>query len=170
MAALQRADRSAFAYLYDNYSAALYGVLKRIVRDETLAEDLLQETFVRVWKNVVRYDAGKGRLFTWLLNVTRNLAIDHLRSRRYTDAQRTDGLDLVRTEGSTEGGILALPDVAIVRTRIATLRDEYRQVLDLVYFHGYTQAEAAEALEVPLGTVKTRIRSALQLLRGELGE
>lgn len=170
MAALQRGERAAFAYLYDNYSAALYGVLKRIVRDDELAQDLLQEAFVRIWRNVPRYDAAKGRLFTWLLNLTRNLAIDHLRSRRYADAQRTDGLEGVRTPGAGEGSILALPDVALLRTRIAQLRSEHRQPLELVYFEGYTQAEAAEALELPLGTLKTRIRTALQQLRGEFGD
>lgn len=170
MAALRAGDRDAFAYLYDNYSAALYGILNKMLRDEAAAEDLLQEAFVKIWRNLPKYDSTKGRLFTWLLNVTRNLAIDRMRSRSFGEAKQTSTLESTQLRGSGDGEIIASPDVAIVRARIAQMKPEHRAPLELVYFSGYTQAEAAEALEVPLGTIKTRLRTALQQLRGELGE
>jgi RNA polymerase sigma-70 factor (ECF subfamily) len=169
VAALRSGDRGAFAYLYDNYSAALYGVLLKVVRDEESAQDLLQEAFVKIWRNVPNYDATKGRLFTWMLNVARNLAIDRLRSRQHSDSQRTDGLEAATRYGHDDGAILSRPDVGIVRERIAKLKPEQRVAMELVYLEGFTHVEAAEKLNIPLGTVKTRLRLAVQRIRGELG-
>lgn len=168
MAALRRSERAAFAYLYDNYSAALYGVLHKILHDDETAQDVLQEAFVKIWRNVSNYDATKGRLFTWMLNVARNLAIDRLRSKQHSNSQRTDGLEAASRYGSEDGVILSKPDVDIVRERIAQLKVEQRAAMELVYFEGYTHVEAAEKLNVPLGTLKTRLRLALQRIRGEL--
>ena len=87
---LQSKDQQAFSYLYDNYSGALNGVIYRLVEDKELAEDILQEAFIKIWNNFSSYDTTKGRLFTWLLNLTRNLTIDTLRSKGYKKQSQID--------------------------------------------------------------------------------
>lgn len=163
---LLRRDQQAFQWLYDQYSPALYGVVLRIVRDEEQAQDLLQDIFVKIWKNLDAYDAEKGRLFTWMLNVARNTAIDYLRSRKTqpTAEIRTaeDNVHIVDREHNTEQ---PNPDHIGVQDVVGQLRPERKQLIDLVYFGGYTHEEAAEVLNLPLGTVKTRIRAALQELK-----
>ena len=169
VAALRTGSKVAFAQLYDDYAPALFGVLKKMVRDEALAEDLLQDAFVKIWRNIQTYDASKGRLFTWLLNICRNLAIDRLRSAAQQRSNITGDLATAHNIGQNDDQPLALPDLAIVRERISKMRPEQRELMELVYFQGYTHTEAAEALELPLGTAKTRIRSALTELRTLLG-
>lgn len=168
VAALRRGERAAFERLYDSYGAALYGVIHKIVKDDEVAQDLVQEAFVKIWQGVHGYDSSRGRLFTWMLNVSRNLAIDHLRSR--TAKQQTNIYPLENSVhlGQEDGTPTALPDLGIVKQQLARLRAEHQVVIDLVYFQGYTHAEVAEALEIPLGTAKTRIRNAITELRAQL--
>ncbi len=169
VAELRTGSKAAFAQLYDDYAPALFGVLKKMVREEAMAEDLLQDAFVKIWRNIHTYDASKGRLFTWLLNICRNLAIDQLRSAAQQRSNVTGDLANARNIGQSDNQPLALPDLAIVRDRINKMRPEQRALLELIYFQGYTHIEAAETLEIPLGTAKTRIRSALTELRTLLG-
>ncbi|AQG78402.1 RNA polymerase sigma factor [Spirosoma montaniterrae] len=163
---LNRRDQQAFQWLYDQYSPALYGVVLRIVRDEDQAQDLLQDIFVKIWKNLDSYDAAKGRLFTWMLNVARNTAIDSLRARKSQPfgAIRTDeeNVHIVDRQHNTEQ---PNPEHIGIQEIVSQLRPERKQLIDLVYFAGYTHEEAAEELNLPLGTVKTRIRAALQELK-----
>ncbi|GAB3694457.1 sigma-70 family RNA polymerase sigma factor [Spirosoma flavus] len=163
---LARRDRQAFQWLYDQYSPALYGVVLRIVREEEQAQDLLQDIFVKIWKSLDAYDASKGRLFTWLLNIARNTAIDSLRARKTqpSGAIRTDdeNVHIVDRQHNTEQ---PNPDHIGIREVVDQLRPDRRQLIDLVYFGGYTHEEAADALKLPLGTVKTRVRAALQELK-----
>jgi RNA polymerase sigma factor (sigma-70 family) len=163
---LKKRDQQAFQWLYDQYAPALYGVVKTIVRDEEQAKDLLQDIFVKIWKNLDSYDPAKGRLFTWLLNVSRNTAIDALRARKTspTDAIRADEepvylIDRQHNTSQPNPEHIGLKDV------VEQLRPERKVLIDLVYFAGYTHEEAAETLGLPLGTVKTRVRSALQELK-----
>lgn len=159
-------DQQAFQWLYDQYSPALYGVVLRIVRDDEQAADLLQDIFIKIWKNLDAYDATKGRLFTWMLNVARNTAIDSLRSRKtHPFAEiRTDeeNVHIVDREHNTEQ-----PKIEHIGLKevVDQLRPERKELIDLVYFGGYTHEEAAEKLNLPLGTVKTRVRAALQELK-----
>ncbi len=159
-------DRKAFQWLYDQYSPALYGVVLRIVREEEQAQDLLQDIFVKIWKNLDAYDANKGRLFTWMLNIARNTAIDSLRSRKTQpfNAIRTDeeNVHIVDQHHHTEQ---PNPDHIGMKEVIGKLRPDRKQLIDLVYFAGYTHEEAAEELKLPLGTVKTRVRAALVELK-----
>lgn len=163
---LVQRDQQAFQWLYDQYSPALYGVVLRIVRDDEQAQDLIQDIFVKIWKNLDGYDASKGRLFTWMLNVARNTAIDALRSRKTqpTATIRTDEdtVHIVDRQHNTEQ---PNPDHIGIQDVVNQLRPDRKQLIDLVYFNGYTHEEAAEALKLPLGTVKTRIRAALQELK-----
>lgn len=163
---LAQRDQQAFQWLYDQYSPALYGVVLRIVRDDDQAADLLQDIFVKIWKNLDAYDASKGRLFTWMLNIARNTAIDSLRSRKTQPfaAIRTDeeNVHIVDRQHNTEQ---PNPDHIGIKEVVNQLRPERKQLIDLVYFGGYTHEEAAEELNLPLGTVKTRVRAALQELK-----
>lgn len=156
-----------FRLLYKRYSAALYGVLLKIVREEALAQDLLQEAFVKIWKHAPSYDASKGTAFTWMLNITRNLALDKLRSASYKQGRQSIALDQyvnIHEHPSHEPEI----NQQELQQLVNTLEPQQRTLIDLVYIQGYTQAEVAENLQIPLGTVKTRIRAALVLLRKQM--
>lgn len=164
---LQQQDRSVVGELYDAYGGALYGVVLRIVRTRELAEQVLQDTFVKVWRNSTSYDASKGRLFTWLLNIARNTAIDVTRSAHFQQSWKTDSLDnLVHKPG----GEAMNPDHLGLKEVVDRLDDKYRLLIELVYFQGYTQEEVAEETGIPLGTVKTRLRYAISELRTQFGE
>lgn len=164
VAALRQQDNGAFAYLYDHYSAALYGVILQVVQDGELASDVLQETFVNIWRRIDTYDASKGRLFTWMLNIARNAAIDKTRSKGFQQSLRQRPLDGESIQPSVKPGV---DDYGLKRV-ILKLKEEQRQLIDLSYFQGYTHEQISKALDIPLGTVKTRIRSALTQLRALL--
>ena len=163
VALLQQRNEHAFSYLYDNYSGALYGIIQSIVTDKETSNDVLQNVFVNIWKKIESYDPGKGRLFTWMLNIARNAAIDEVRSRAYKDAKKNQPLpeDAVLS-GAVTGP--AVNDVGLKKV-LSKLRDEWRVLIDLSYFQGFTHEEIAKILNIPLGTVKTRIRTALIQLR-----
>lgn len=159
----QNAD--ALSELYDRYSMALYGVILRIVKSETLAEELLQETFVKVWNNASGYDASKGRLFTWLLNIARNGAIDATRSKDYKKQAEVREFDFsVHVQNDDLKSDTHIEQIGL-REIVEKLDAEHQLVIDTLYFRGFTQREAAEELGLPLGTVKTRARNAIQQLR-----
>jgi RNA polymerase sigma factor (sigma-70 family) len=155
-------DEAAMAFFYKNYRQALYHTIWRIVRQNELAQDILQETMLKFWLTFSSYDTGKGRLFTWALTIGRNLAIDRLRAVRRI-SQRThalteeDAMHLVAPNGFR-------PEHVGVRDWLALLEPDDRQLLDLLYLQGYTQAEAADELHLPLGTVKSRGRRIIRAL------
>ena len=161
VASLRSKNDEAFNYLYEHYSGALYGVIKQIVDDAELSNDVMQETFVNIWKRIDSYNETKGRLFTWMLNVARNAAIDKTRSKGFQQSQRQIPLDGKVIQPSVRPGI----DDYGLKKLILKLKDEQRLLIDLSYFQGYTHEQIATALHIPLGTVKTRIRSALTQLR-----
>jgi len=161
---LRARDESAMTEFYDRYSAALYGVIQRIVPDEDDAADVLQEALVKIWHSMTGYDASRGRLFTWVVNISRNLAIDKIRSRQHRVGTRTDSLDDSLTAQRQAAPDSFRPDHVGLREITEKLIPEQRQVIDLLYFGGFTQSEAAEELNLPLGTVKTRARTALKVL------
>lgn len=163
MALLQEQDEKAFSYLYDNYSGALFGIVHAIVPDRETAHDVLQLVFVNIWKKIQTYDPNKGRLFTWMLNIARNAAIDEIRSRAYRDSQKNQSLP----ENADIRGAVTVPvteDIGL-RKMLTRLKAEWRTLIELAYFQGLTHEEIAKAQNLPLGTVKTRIRTALQHLR-----
>lgn len=165
---MQNRDNKAFAYLYDNYAAALYSIILQIVNDAELANDVLQEVFVNIWRRIEQYDASKGRLFTWMMNIARNAAIDTLRSRSYQNSRKNqsirDNVDTIQVADVIQPGV----DTIGLRKVLEKLKDEQRVLIELAYFKGYTHEEIAELEKIPLGTVKTRIRNALIQLRGLL--
>ena len=160
---LKDRNDKAFAYLYDNYSSALYGIVNSIVTDKEIANDVLQNVFINIWRKVESYDPSKGRLFTWMLNIARNASIDEIRSKGFRDSQKNQSLS-----GDKEvAGAITAPNVDDVGLKkvLTRLKGEQRVLLDMSYFQGFTHEEISKALNIPLGTVKTRIRSALMQLR-----
>ncbi|MEP7264080.1 MAG: sigma-70 family RNA polymerase sigma factor [Bacteroidota bacterium] len=166
---LKAQDPEAFTYLYDHYCNALYGVIFRIVNDEDMAQDVLQETFVKIWKNLESYDPAKGRLFTWLVNLTRNFAIDKYRSKEFRQQSKNQSLDDSVNSINLLTNVKNKVDHIGLKETVSQLKPEYIQVIDLLYFKGYTHEEVAKEFNIPLGTVKTRIRAAIIQLREKLG-
>jgi len=168
----QRRDPRALAELYDRYGRLAYSLIVRVVRDGALAEDLVQETFLRVWNRAQGFDAQRGALGPWLLAVARNRAIDYLRSAvgRERNAIELEEVDHPALYTDMERDILASDKARVVRAAIEKLAPKQREVIELAYFEGLTQTEMAERMGQPLGTVKTWVRAALRNLREEFGE
>lgn len=167
---LQKKDDKAFGYLYDHYAPLLYGVVCRIVGSEEIAQDILQETFVKIWNNVELYDPNKGRLYTWVLNIARNTAIDKIRSKEHKNTQQRDSLTSKQARNKSDDGSQQIGEFIGLNDVLKKLRAEHKLIIDMMYFEGYTQAEVSEKLGIPLGTVKTRARAALEHLRTLLQE
>lgn len=170
---LASGDRAALGLLYDQYAGVLLALLLRIVHDRAVAEELLQEVFLRVWQRATTYQAGRARVLTWLMGITHNLAIDEIR-RQQRRPQAVQGREPIQ--------LLALPSGEAGPDELAWLRQQrqyvhqalaqlpvaQRTIIELAYFGGYTQSQIATHLGQPLGTVKTRLRLGLQKLREEL--
>ncbi|MFK8046439.1 MAG: RNA polymerase sigma factor [Crocinitomicaceae bacterium] len=158
---LKNGDQKALAKLYDDYSPALYGLILKIIHNELVAQDILQECFVKIWKNAKQYDSKKGSFFTWMLNICRNKSIDFTRSQKR---------ELKRNENAfVEGDIKHKTEINIdtvgLKDILLNLSEEKREIVDYLYFKGYTQQETSDELDIPLGTVKTRSRAAISELK-----
>jgi len=162
---LQRNDRAAYEYLYDNYSAALYGVIYRVVASEETANDVLQEAFVKIWNGIGSYDAKKGKLFTWMLNISRNMAIDKTRSKDFNNSRKNQSTENVVSQLGRMKTDSIRPEHIGLADLVNKLDPNEKLLIDLMYFKGYTQSEIAEEYNIPLGTVKTRLRNATMNLR-----
>jgi len=163
---LKDKDERGFTILYNNYSSALYGVLNKIIQSDVDASDLLQDTFLKIWRNIGNYDSSKGSIFTWMMNIARNLAIDKVRSADFRDTSQNISMeDKVVYQVDNEYQTIQEVDGIGLQKVVDKLKPEYKQLIDLVYYQGYTQAEVAEEYGIPLGTVKTRIKAAVNTLR-----
>lgn len=159
---LAKGDKKAISLLYDNYSDSLYGVILKVTINEEIAQDALQETFVKVWKNAKKYDSKKAKLFTWLFRIAKNTAIDKLRSfnNRFEKEVQID-----------KSNVYILPtvnlnqDVIDLKEHVAKLDEKYQIVLKALFFEGMTQQEASDELEIPLGTIKSRLKIGLRELK-----
>ncbi len=171
IARLQRRDPQALAELYDRYGKLAYSLVLRVVRDQAIAEDLVQETFLRVWNRVHSVDSDKGSIGPWLLAIARNRAIDYLRSSagRERRAVELDEIDHAPLYREMEAGILISDQARRVKLAMDKLAPNYRTVMELAYFEGLSQSEMAAKMGQPLGTIKTWVRTALQSLREDLG-
>ena len=143
----------------------MYNNILQVIPNTETANDVLQEVFITIWQNMDKYDAAKGRLFTWLLRLTRNAAINKTRSKIYKSQQKNDDINnyvsVIEDNGTEQPAINQIG----LRTQVHRLRDDYKNVLELSYFEGFTQEEISKALNLPLGTVKTRLRNAIIELR-----
>ena len=160
---LKQRQQEAYSYLYDHYSGSLYSIILNIVSDKDFASDVLQEVFIKIWRQIETYDNTKGRLFTWMLNVARNASIDAVRSKGYQKNQKNRELteNIYDAGGSTNINT----DKIGLKKLVHSLKEDYRILIDLSYFQGFTQDEISKMLNIPLGTVKTRMRNALIQLK-----
>jgi RNA polymerase sigma-70 factor (ECF subfamily) len=166
-------DAAAFEVLYDRHAGAVYALCHRIVRSATLADDVCQEAFLSIWRSGGRYDGGLGSVRSWILSITHNRAIDQLRrSRRHDDRKVHDDAVAERMSGgdSTDGEALRRIEADEAGRALGCLPDEQRAVIELAFYSGYSHTEIADTLQVPLGTVKGRMRLGLEKLQGELAE
>jgi RNA polymerase sigma factor (sigma-70 family) len=162
---LRQQSQDAFSYLYKNYAGVLYGVIRKVITDEQTAQDVLQDVFVKIWNNIAQYNTEKGRIYTWMINIARNAAIDKLRSKgEIMKSKIHTGEDAVynvqsgmKTEQQT--------DTIGLKEAVGGLKPEQQTIVSLAYFKGFTLDEIAKTLDIPLGTVKTRMRAAMQALR-----
>jgi RNA polymerase sigma factor (sigma-70 family) len=165
VAALRNHDNNAYQHLYLHYRGALYSIVSQFINDADIANDVLQDVFLAVYKNIDKYDESKGRLFTWLHTLTRNTTINTTRSKNFKSQQKNETLtDFVSSLDSTNNSQQNINIIGL-RKQVHLLREDYKNVLELSYFNGFTQDEIAQALDIPLGTVKTRLRNALIELR-----
>ena len=156
-------NESAFEYLYEHYSGALLSQISNIIPDPSLAADVLQEVFLNIFRKIESYDSERSRLYTWMLNIARNAAIDMVRSKGFR--QMRQNRDIEDPVYASSGTINPQTDQIGLGIHLGKLKPELRQVIELSYFSGFTQEEISEKLKIPLGTVKTRVRAALKQLR-----
>lgn len=164
---LLKADPSAaIPVILDQYGNAVYGLVCRMIPEREVADEVVQDVMVKVWQNAAAYDPAKGRLFTWLSSIAWNTSLDRIRSAGYKHTKKSVEFDPLVYEGkmATE---MQHADIGVQKA-ISRLDEKYRQVIDLVYFGGYSHAEASEALNLPVGTVKSRVRIAIRELRTAL--
>ncbi len=166
---LKNKDQKGFNILYNNYSGALFGVINKIVQSDDDANDLLQDTFLKIWRNIDNYDSSKGSIFTWMMNIARNLSIDRVRSADFRDSSQNISMEqnIIYQVDSEHQTVMDVDSIGL-RKVVDNLKPEYRQLIELVYYKGYTQAEVSEEYGIPLGTVKTRIKAAVGSLRAML--
>ena len=170
---LQRREPQAMADLYDRFGRLAYSVILAVVRDNGVAEDLVQETFLRVWNRASAFEAGRGALGPWLLAIARNRAIDHVRSLTARMDRNSFGFDPREHPAlfvDMEREIFNTDNARVIRRAIEKLNDNQKKVIELAYYEGLSQTEMAERMGQPLGTVKTWVRTALRALREELGQ
>lgn len=159
---LEERNEKAISLLYEHYGDTLYGVAHKVLRDEELAQDVLQESFVKIWKKSDSYDSTKAKLFTWLFRITRNTAIDKLRSTN-TKTDREIQMDV--SDVYNLGIDSIRPEFMDVRENLDKIESKYQIVLEALFFQGMTQQEASEELDIPLGTIKSRLKIGLRELK-----
>ena len=166
---LKNGEQQAMAAILDKYGDALYGAIYQIVRSEDIAKDLMQDDCIKIWKNIKSYDEQKGRLFTWLLRVCRNTAIDKARTSKFKAIAQSRTIESTVSNNVSYSEQMNIPDSGLQQV-ITRLDEKYQQVINLIYLQGFTQKETAAELDIPLGTVKSRIKIAIRELRGLLGD
>lgn len=161
-------DDKAFTTLYDMYSRSLYSVISNLIKDTEEAEDILQEVFIKIWKNIDSYNESKGRFYTWIVNIARNTSIDKLRSKGFNDSKKNLTSDNFVHLLDDSDKLTNKIDAIGIKEFVKKLKPKCISLIDLLFFKGYTQQEASEALEIPLGTVKTNNRNCMNDLRNFL--
>lgn len=161
---LQNKEVVGLEYLYDNYSGALYGAIVNIVRSSEIADEVLQDAFLKIWNKCQEYDVNKGKLFTWMLRITRNLAIDKIRSKEVKNAEKTEGIEAVKSYEDKNTVLTDIDNIGF-KAQLKVLSKEQMQVIEWIYYQGYSHSEVSKKYGIPIGTVKTRVRSALGKLR-----
>ncbi len=162
---LRDKSEAGFKHLYSHYAGALYGVVFRIVQSKEYTEEIIQDVFVKIWNSIHLYDSSRGRFYTWMINIARNTAIDYLKSKAFQNELKNqslpdfvyDSAELSTTNKSSD--FIGFNDV------LSGLEVDKREMINLAYYQGYTQSEISEKLNLPLGTIKTKMRTALIKLK-----
>ncbi|MBI4546497.1 MAG: RNA polymerase sigma-70 factor [Ignavibacteriae bacterium] len=172
---IARADESALSQLYDRYGQLLYSLGMRILRSTTDAEDVVQEVFLQVWNKAESYQKDKGSVYTWLITMMRNRAIDRLRSKGFK--QHIQSVDVNKAilfseaeSSNPHASAVQTEHQQLVINALKQLPEDHRRIFELAYYEGFSQSEIADQLNIPLGTVKSRMRRGLQLMRIMLEE
>ncbi len=159
---LKKEDKKAISLLYENYADALYGVIKKVIVDEDVAQDVLQETFVKIWRYAKKYDPTKAKLFTWLYRIAYNTAIDKTRALKNKNEKEvqmaTSDVYKITTNSLNQ-------DVLDIKKHLSSIEEKYQIVINALFFEGMTQQEASEELDIPLGTIKSRLKIGLRELK-----
>jgi RNA polymerase sigma-70 factor (ECF subfamily) len=165
----QKKDTYAFEKLYEMYSKSMLGVINNIVRNDNVAEEILQDVFIKAWNNSENYNAKKGRFFTWILNIARNASIDYTRSKTYKESKQNQNSDYFVDILENNESLDSKTNTIGLKKFVKELSDKCKAVIEFLYLKGYTQKETSEELSIPLGTIKTRNRQCLEQLRIKLG-
>jgi RNA polymerase sigma-70 factor (ECF subfamily) len=161
-------DDKAFTLMYDMYSKSLFGVVYNLINNREEAEDVLQEVFVKIWKNIESYNESKGRFFTWIINIARNTTIDKLHSKGFNNSQKNLSSNNFVQLLDDSNKLSHMIDSIGIQEFVKKLKPKCIQIINLLFFKGYTQQEASDELEIPLGTVKTQNRNCINDLRNFL--
>ena len=165
---IKEKDSRAYTILYDMYSKSLFAVIINLVKDREESEDVLQEVFVKIWKNIDSYNESKGRFYTWALNIARNTSIDKMRSKNFNNSKKNLSSDNFVHLLDDSNKLTNKIDTIGIQEFVKKLKPKCIAIIDLLFFKGYTQQEASEELEIPLGTVKTQNRNCINDLRNSL--
>ena len=166
----QKKDERAFEELYIMYSESMHGVIYNIVRNHDIAEEVMQDVFIKAWNNSSSYDASKGRFFTWMLNISRNAAIDKTRSKAFKNSGKNLNSDFFVDILETSDNLDRQTDAIGIKKFVEILEEKCKKIIEYLYFKGYTQKETSEELQIPIGTIKTRNRNCIMQLRKMLVE
>lgn len=158
-------DEKAYTHIYNMYSKSLFSVINNLVKDREEAEDVLQDVFVKIWKNIDSYNESKGRFYTWILNIARNTSIDKLRSKGFNNSRKNLPADNFVHLLDDSSRLVNRIDAIGLQEFVKKLKPKCIQIINLLFFKGYTQQEASDELEIPLGTVKTQNRNCINDLR-----
>ncbi|MGZ5245709.1 MAG: RNA polymerase sigma factor [Flavitalea sp.] len=167
---LKTRDEEAFDYLYKNYSSALYKTIVQIVVYEEEAHDCLQKVFMNIWQKIEGYDTKRGKLYTWMLNIARNAAIDTTRAVAYQQKRKNIPFNYCDVNLINAQQYYLKTDGIGLYRYVSQLKPQHKKLIDMVYYKGYSHPEIAQLEELPLNTVKTRVRTALSQLRGIIGK
>lgn len=159
---LENGDKKAITLLYDNYADALYGVIKKVISDDDTAQDVLQETFVKIWRYSKKYDSSKAKLFTWLYRIAYNSSIDKVRSLKNKTGKEVQ-IETSAVYKVSSGELNQ--DVLDIKKHLKSLDEKYQIVINALFFEGMTQQEASDELDIPLGTIKSRLKIGLRELK-----
>lgn len=164
---IRKRDEKGISLLYDKYAKALLGISFRIVEDKTIAEDVLNKSFLKIWNNIDKYDEEKGTLFTWMGRIIKNSSLDARRSKFFVQQRKTDSI--ISSSSTIEAEEISTAKLD-TDNLLKGLEEKYRIVLDYLYLRGYTQKELSDELSIPIGTIKTRLKKAMDILRKDIGQ
>ena len=165
VANFQKKDEKAFEKLYNMYSDSMHGVIYNIVRNHEIAEEVMQDVFIKAWHKADSYNSSKGRFFTWILNIARNAAIDKTRSKAYKNSGKNLNAEFFVDILETSENLNDKMDAIGIGKYVKELGEKCKKIIEYLYFKGFTQKETSEELEIPIGTIKTRNRNCIKDLR-----